>query len=129
MAPANSRHSRYDSDLHGPLRVVGTGFQAQVWDVLCCVPAGSVTTYGDIATSLGLASVARQVGWALAALPADRGDVPWHRVVNAKGELSRRGDGSPSKRQAKLLQSEGVPLNAKGRVADFASRRHRFQTR
>jgi methylated-DNA-protein-cysteine methyltransferase-like protein len=105
---------------------VGEGFHAQVWELVQLVPAGSVTTYGDVAAALGLASVARQVGWALAALPADQEDVPWQRVVNAQGQISHRGAGAPSSRQAKRLATEGVQVTEKGRVVDFASKRHDF---
>lgn len=121
-----SRASRYDKDLHGPLRVVGEGFHAQVFELVQQVPPGSVTTYGDVAAAMGLASVARQVGWALAALPAERDDVPWQRVVNAAGQIATRGNGAPSSRQGRLLAAEGITLTDKGRVIDFAARRHRF---
>jgi methylated-DNA-protein-cysteine methyltransferase-like protein len=99
--------------------VVGRGFHEQVWEVVRKIPAGRVTTFGDIAAELGLRSVARQVGWALAALPPDHDDVPWFRVVNAKGELSRRADGSPSLEQVERLAADGVSVSASGRVEDF----------
>ena len=53
------------------------------------IPRGRVATYGDIAERAGLEGHARQVGYALHALPAGQ-DIPWHRVVNAKGEISPR---------------------------------------
>ena len=126
MTSRKSSASRYDKDLHGPVRVVGEGFHAQVWEMVSRVPQGSVTTYGDVAAALGLASVARQVGWALAALPSGQNDVPWQRVVNAAGQISERGHGARSTVQGKLLASEGVEITDKGRVIDFAVRRHTF---
>ena len=113
----------YDPQRHGPRRVVGEGFHEQVWDAVSKVPPGRVTTFGDVAAMLGLRSVARQVGWALAALPPGRNDVPWHRVVNAKGELSKRADGSASLEQIDLLASEGVSVTDAGRVEDFRTLR------
>lgn len=120
------RGSRYDPDRHGPRRVVGPGFHEAVFAVVEQVPAGAVTTYGDVAARLGLRSAARQVGYALAALPAGRDEVPWHRVVNARGELSRRGDGGPSEPQCRRLRAEGVAVTRAGRVSGFAARRHVF---
>ena len=79
------------------------------------IPKGRVATYGQIAELAGLAGHARQVGYALHALPDDS-RVPWHRVINAKGEISLRGDFGP-RMQRKLLEAEGVELDAKGRVS------------
>lgn len=107
-------------------RIVTPGFHDRVYEVVARIPAGRVATYGDVATALGDRRVARHVGFALAALPADRGDVPWHRVVNARGEVSRRGDGRPSEEQVYLLSSEGVEVDAEtGRIRSFAARRTR----
>ena len=117
--------SRYDPLLHGPRRVVTEGFHAQVWELVATVPAGSLTTFGDVAAGLGLRSVARQVGWALAALP-DGSDVPWFRVVTASGKLSVRGDGRPSREQVRLLGIDGVEVDERGKVVGFRERRHVF---
>ena len=109
----------YDPQRHGPRRVVGPGFHARVWAAVQRVPPGCVTTYGEVAAALGLRAAARQVGYALAALPAERDDVPWHRVVAATGRLSRRGDGDPSKTQRQRLRGEGVEIDAAGRIVSF----------
>ena len=59
---------------------------------------------------------ARQVGYALAALD-DESDIPWHRVVNARGEVSARsGDRSSERLQRALLESEGVAFDRRGRI-------------
>lgn len=99
----------------GP-RVVSTGFHDRVFAVVCRIPTGFVATYGDIAEALGARSVARQVGFALAALPPRRKDVPWHRVVGAGGRLTLDSAG----RQARLLAKEGVRLaRGSARIAEF----------
>jgi methylated-DNA-protein-cysteine methyltransferase-like protein len=80
------------------------------------VPSGRVTTYGTVAREAGLPGRARQVGYAMAAL-RDDGDVPWHRVVNARGEISPRAGGPTFERiQRMLLESEGIGFAAQGRV-------------
>ena len=86
------------------------------YDVVRTVPEGRVTTYGTVAALAGLPGRARQVGYALAALPDDH-DVPWHRVVNARGEISARAGGSTFETiQHTLLRSEGVAFDARGRI-------------
>jgi len=87
-------------------RVVSTGFHARVYAVVRTVPAGHVTTYGDVAAALGSPRVARHVGWALAALRDD--DVPWHRVINARGRISYRGDTGRGELQRSRLEDEGI---------------------
>ncbi|HAC06862.1 MAG TPA: methyltransferase [Gemmatimonadetes bacterium] len=80
------------------------------------VPAGRVTTYGAVAAEAGLPGRARQVGYAMAALPDDH-EVPWHRVINARGEVSPRAGGTAfEKIQRNLLEAEGIVFNARGRV-------------
>ena len=95
-------------------RVMGPGFQARVYALVQLVPAGRVATYGDIATLLGAPRVARQVGWALAALTDP--EVPWHRIINAKGSISFKGDTPRAHEQRLRLQAEGVVFSPDGRV-------------
>lgn len=90
---------------------------AQYWEVARRIPRGRVATYGQIAALAGLPGRARQAGYAMAALP-DESDVPWHRVVNARGEVSRRAGGSAfEKIQRALLEAEGIMFDASGRIA------------
>lgn len=97
--------------------VRGAPRNARIYAITRQIPSGAVATYGQIAVIEGHAT-ARMVGNAMAALPAGT-DVPWQRVINAKGELSPRGDGSGTDRQRERLASEGVFLDRRGRV-DFA---------
>jgi methylated-DNA-protein-cysteine methyltransferase-like protein len=95
-------------------RVVGPGFHAKVYALVRKVPRGRVATYGQIATLLGSPRVARQVGWAMAALTEER--VPWHRVINAQGGISSRGDVRRAQEQRERLEAEGVRFEANGTV-------------
>lgn len=61
----------------------------EIYAIINDIPEGHVATYGQIARLLKRPHGARQVGYALAALRDDN-DVPWHRVVNARGEISQR---------------------------------------
>ena len=96
------------------------GYYAQVWELVRQIPAGKVATYGQIARMLpppqGVEFEAyrtfgpRWVGGAMANCPED---VPWQRVINAKGEISQRAGAG---KQKDLLLQEGVVFNEKGRV-------------
>lgn len=80
------------------------------------IPRGRVTTYGTIARLAGVPNGARQVGYALAALPP-HSTVPWHRVVNAQGRVAL-GDGSGAATTQRLrLLSEGVEVDVAGRLS------------
>src|SRR5262249_6237009 len=105
------------------------GFHERVYAVVRSIPPGRVTTYGDVAAALGLRSAARQVGYALAALPAGRPDVPWHRVVNHAGRVSLRADGRPSAEQRRWLAREGVRVGRPGVVEAFRQRRAPIEPR
>ena len=107
----------YDPTRDGPRRVVGPGFHERVRAVVGAVPAGAVTTYGDVAAALGHRNAARHVGWALAALPADD-DTPWWRVVAANGRIAH----AAAAEQRRRLAREGVAVRS-GRVCAFAARR------
>ena len=91
------------------------GRNARVYAVVQRIPRGSVLTYGQVAAAAGLGPMARQVGYALHALP-DHSPVPWHRVVNARGEISRRSVPGAELEQRIRLELEGVTFDAKGRV-------------
>src|SRR5262245_9499854 len=88
---------------------------ATIWSIIRKIPRGRVATYGQIAELAGLEGHARQVGYALHNLPA-RNDVPWHRVVNSRGEISPRSAGDSHELQKFLLEEEGVEFDLRGRM-------------
>jgi methylated-DNA-protein-cysteine methyltransferase related protein len=79
------------------------------------IPRGRVATYGQVASGAGLPGRARQVGYALHALPQGT-RVPWHRVINARGAISRRAHPHEEITQRILLERERVEFDAGGRV-------------
>jgi methylated-DNA-protein-cysteine methyltransferase related protein len=87
----------------------------RIYRVVRRIPKGRVATYGQVASLAGLAGHARQVGYALHALP-DGTVVPWHRVVNATGGISTRATQGGELVQRLLLEREGIRLDGKGRV-------------
>jgi methylated-DNA-protein-cysteine methyltransferase related protein len=86
----------------------------RIYAVVRRIPRGRVATYGQVAALAGLPRHARQVGYALHALPEGT-DVPWHRVVNARGEISPRSTPGWDGVQRALLRRERV-LGRDGRV-------------
>jgi methylated-DNA-protein-cysteine methyltransferase-like protein len=97
-------------------------FNQQVYAIVAAIPQGRLMTYGGIASLIppppGIDPLAytriraRWAGYAMAECP---GELPWHRVVNAKGQISRRhGHGPHVQRQ--LLMEEGIEVSPKGRV-------------
>jgi methylated-DNA-protein-cysteine methyltransferase-like protein len=86
-----------------------------IYAVVRRIPKGKVATYGQVAELAGLPRQARQAGYALAAL--DDARVPWHRVLNARGEISARSAPGAEELQRLLLEREGVRFDAHGRVA------------
>lgn len=78
-----------------------------IWSFVARIPRGRVATYGQIAALAGLGRNARQVGYALHALPENT-PVPWQRVVNASGGISLPQEDGRYDLQRSLLESEGV---------------------
>jgi methylated-DNA-protein-cysteine methyltransferase-like protein len=89
-----------------------SGYQS-IYDHVRCIPEGRVATYGQIADLAGRPRQARQVGYALAALTDD--DIPWHRVVNARGAISSRATGCEDFQRI-LLEEEGVEFSVDGLI-------------
>ncbi len=85
-------------------------FFARVYELVAQIPRGKVISYGQIARLLGAPRAARAVGWAMRVCPEG---LPWQRVVKADGSIAAGGWGEM--RRA-LLEEEGVPFTADGRV-------------
>ncbi|HVE35634.1 MAG TPA: MGMT family protein [Gemmatimonadaceae bacterium] len=97
--------------------MTGSSSYQRIYAAVRRIPRGRVSTYGAIARVAGLAGQARQVGYALSALPAGT-TVPWHRVINAQGRLSleRSASGAGITQRLRLVR-EGVVVDAAGRVS------------
>jgi len=88
-----------------PLEPVGSPFEQRVWTKLLDVPYGATTSYGAIASALGLVDGARAVGRANGSNPIPI-VIPCHRVIGSDGSLTGYGGGLPLKRA--LLELEGA---------------------
>ncbi|WP_219835118.1 MGMT family protein [Paenibacillus sp. R14(2021)] len=98
-----------------------TPFTERVLHAIKAIPAGSVMTYGQIAEQAGSPRAARQVVRILHSLSAKH-DLPWHRVINARGEIAIGSDEGRFLQRA-LLEEEGVYVSPAGTV-DLTAYRH-----
>ena len=99
-----------------------SAFQAKVYQALCEVPKGYVTTYGELAKRIHCRS-AQAVGGALRTNPFAP-EVPCHRVVSADlsiGGFQGETDGPQIERKRDLLRAEGIALDATGKVKDSSA--------
>lgn len=88
----------------------------RIYQIVRQIPVGQVATYGQVAELANMPGQARLVGYALYRVVATD-EVPWHRVINAKGEVSH----SPFREgsdylQQELLEREGVKFNQKNKI-------------
>jgi len=90
-------------------------FFERVYIVVRMIPRGKVASYGQIATYLGHPRAARTVGWALHGIPQGS-DVPWQRVINAKGRITISGAEYSASLQRELLEEEGIVFGPDERV-------------
>ena len=88
---------------------------SDVYDLLLKIPAGKVSTYGDLAKALGNPLASRQIGRILGRNPNPI-KVPCHRVVMSNGKVGGYAQGSNRKRQ--LLEKEGLAFSNET-VSDF----------
>jgi methylated-DNA-[protein]-cysteine S-methyltransferase len=89
-----------------PVRLLGTAFQRQAWEVLVGIPYGRTASYGEQADQLGVAQAARAVGQANANNPVAI-VVPCHRVIGSSGKLTGFGGGVEVKRWLLQLENDG----------------------
>ena len=92
----------------------GNSTYAEIYAWVCRVPEGKVATYGQVAGLVGRCS-ARQVGYAMAALQ-DGSGVPWHRIINSQGKISRRLGSEGHLLQRILLEAEGIVFSVDDRI-------------
>lgn len=86
----------------------------RIWKAVAAIPPGRVASYGGIARRAGLPRRARLVGHALKVAPRSL-DLPWHRVLNARGAISFPAGSAAHAEQRRRLAQEGVRFR-NGRV-------------
>lgn len=87
-------------------------YRERVYEIVRQIPVGKVMTYGQIAEILGEGYTPRTVGYVMRA--SNTNDVPWQRVINAKGSCSTAKIHMILDLQQKLLEEEGVEFNEHG---------------
>ena len=89
-------------------------FTERVVEIIKCIPEGKVMTYGQIAALAGSPRGARQVVRVLHTL-SEKYKLPWHRVINSKGEISIV-DYESRNLQKLFLESEGVKVTSNNTI-------------
>ncbi|MCY3781976.1 MAG: MGMT family protein [Chloroflexi bacterium] len=100
-------------------------FFEKVWDIVLQIPAGRVSSYGQIASMIPpdesmepsrMRSLApRWVGTALRKTPRGK-SIPWHRVINSQGTISFPAGSPHAEEQQRRLEQEGVVFESQGKV-------------
>jgi len=98
-----------------PLLVQGTNFQLKVWEALLTIPQGAVTTYQQIAESIGNPKAVRAVGTAVGDNPIAY-LIPCHRVIRKEGILGEYRWGSTRKKALVGLEASGLLQNRAGMI-------------
>lgn len=89
-------------------------FTKEVIEIIQSIPEGRIMTYGQIARLAGNPRGARQVVRILHSMSRAYG-LPWHRVVNAKGDVAIKDDEGRFV-QITLLKDEGIEVDERGRI-------------
>src|SRR5690606_17659636 len=91
-----------------------TPFTEKVIQIIKSIPEGKVMTYGQVARAAGSPRGARQVVRILHSM-SEKYQLPWHRVVNQKGEIAIKDDESRFLQMA-LLREEGILVDQSGKI-------------
>ncbi|HXF43467.1 MAG TPA: MGMT family protein [Pyrinomonadaceae bacterium] len=94
-------------------RGVDSKYREKVFKLVRKIPRGRVMTYGQIALILGAGYTPRTVGFVMHSAGLE--DVPWQRVINSAGKCSTGKLTIPINLQQKMLESEGIEFDTKGK--------------
>lgn len=92
-----------------------TPFTEKALKIMKSIPAGKVMTYGQVAEMSGNKRGARQVARILHSM-SKKYDIPWHRIINAKGEIGLKDEEGRFTQKEKLI-AEGIELTTNGKVS------------
>ena len=90
-----------------PMYLIGAPFQIKVWEALLAIPSGHVTTYSEIAQTIGTPTAVRAVGTAVGRNPLSW-LIPCHRALRKSGGLGGYHWGLPVKRAMLAFESARV---------------------
>lgn len=91
-----------------------TPFTEEIIKIIQSIPKGKVMTYGQVAEWAGNPRGARQVSRILHSM-SRKHSLPWHRVINSKGEISLPPENG-GLLQRQMLEDEGVVFKGSGKI-------------
>jgi len=94
----------------------------EVYKKLLKVPKGKITTYGDLAKTMGLKNGQRAIGVIMKNNPFPV-IIPCHRVVKSNGEVGGYAYGEKTK--SNMLSKEGITIKC-GKILDFDKKKYFF---
>lgn len=108
--------ARRRAEAHSPPdRLDADAARAAILATIAKIPPGRIASYGQVAWIAGLPGRARLVGRVLGSGAATDA-TPWHRVINAKGEISLPKFSPAHREQKRRLRAEGIVFEG-GRVS------------
>ena len=108
---SHKKHMNHDNENSTQIMIK----DSDVYELLLKIPAGKVSTYGDLAKALGNPLASREIGRILGRNPNPI-TVPCHRVVMSDGKVGGYMYGSDRKRE--LLEKEGISFTGEI-ISDF----------
>ncbi len=94
---------------------MATEFSTKVIQSIKKIPKGKVATYSQIAALAGKPHAARGVSWILNSSSKAHA-LPWHRVINSKGQIAFPWGTRSFLKQKKFLEAEGVKITNKTQI-------------
>tara|TARA_B100001013_G_scaffold253055_1_gene157605 strand:+ start:307 stop:627 length:321 start_codon:yes stop_codon:yes gene_type:complete len=80
-----------------------------VYNLTKQIPKGKISTYKEIAKSLGNKNLVRTVGYILSK-NTDRVNIPCHRVIRSNGEIGGYTSKNGISEKIEILRSEGIKI-------------------
>lgn len=104
-----------------PVYMIGSPLQIKVWEALMRIPSGHVSTYSEIAQSIGKPRAVRAVGTAIGRNPVSW-LIPCHRALRKSGALGGYHWGLPVKRALLAREAARDEAETRGNLPEFAEK-------
>ncbi len=101
-------------------------FSQRVWELATSIPAGYVTTYGDLAKAAGGTGMAARSITSILSKAPNQGAIPYHRIVYANGRVWFSSEDEQSRRTR--YKREHIDVDARGMITNFEDVRYVFQS-
>ena len=105
--------AKKENNIKVPIRMIGTTFQKEIWEILLSIPYGTIMTYGDIAKIVAKKHGIKRMSSQAVGQAVSRNHisliVPCHRVIGSNKSLTGYAGGLTRKKY--LLELENIKFN------------------